>query len=234
MHVKGILKGDSPILDQFKDVASGTDRHCLNVSILCKAICQVLEGIDEDNLIVSARLHDIGKCFNPNYFTENQDQDNIHDEIETQVSYQYISRHVSDGVLKLIQLNAPQEIIRIVSEHHGDSVLPAIYKKAKSINKDIDKDKYRYKSCKPSSQESCILMICDVVESATRSMSNAGKLDNIKGSVDELINKMIDDEQLDILTLGQLRLIKKVLIKETKAIFHNRVEYDDVEGDDNE
>lgn len=227
MNIKSILKGDDQILDTFKGVASGSDRHCLNVSILCESVCKDIDDINDDNLIVAARLHDIGKCCNPSYFSENQDQTNIHDDLDPTISYQYISRHIADSVLKLIQMGAPADIIRIVSEHHGDSVISAIYHKAKSEGgRAIEKDFFRYKSNKPSSKESCILMICDVVESATRALSNAGKLDDPKSVIEGLINKMVDDEQLDLLTLGHVRIVKKVLLKETDSIYHKRVDYD--------
>ncbi len=234
MNIKSIIKGDDPILDTFKGVAPGSDRHCVNVSLLCEAVCKVVDDIDADNLVVAARLHDIGKCANPLYFSENQDQSNIHDDLEPSVSYQYISRHIADSVLKLIQMEVPADIVRIVSEHHGDSVMTAIYKKAKAKKKPSshNEDFFRYKSCKPSSRESCILMICDVVESATRSMYNAGKLDDMKDTIESLLNKMVDDEQLDILTLGHIRVIKKVLLKETESIYHKRVDYDAEEEKD--
>ena len=234
MNIKGILKGDDPILDTFKGVAPGSDRHCVNVALLCEAICKDVGDVNDDNLVVAARLHDIGKCINPLYFSENQDQTNIHDDLEPTISYQYISRHIADGVLKLIQLGIPTDIIKIVSEHHGDSVIGAIYNKAKKKKKPTsqNEDFFRYKSCKPSSKESCILMICDVVESATRALYNAGKLDDAKSIIESLINKMVDDEQLDILTLGHIRVIKKVLLKETDSIYHKRVDYEAEEDND--
>jgi len=233
--IKQIIKGDSFILDNFKDIAPGSDRHCLNVSILCEAIGKVIEDIDHDDLIAAARLHDIGKCNNPSYFSENQDNDsNIHDDLDPPISFQYISRHISDGVLKLIQLGIKSEVIKIVSEHHGDSIVGGIYQKAKKkYNGSTMEEHYRYKSTKPTCVESCILMIADVVESACRSISNSGKLDDVKSVVERLINDLIDDEQLDVLTIGQIRLIKKILLKEIESIYHKRVSYeDDDEGKD--
>ena len=227
MDINSIIKGDDPILDTFKGVAPGSDRHCVNVALLCEAVCKLVDDINADNLVVAARLHDIGKCSNPSYFSENQDSTNIHDDLEPAISYQYISRHIADSVLKLIQMDVPADVVKIVSEHHGDSVITAIYMKAKSSKKKgIEEDFFRYKSSKPSSKESCILMICDVVESATRALYNAGKLDDAKTTIQGLINKMVDDEQLDILTLGHIRVIKKVLLKETESIYHKRVDYD--------
>jgi len=227
MNIEEVLKGDCALLDTFKDVAPGTDRHCINVSIICEAIGKLIDEVDVDLLVAAARVHDVGKCNNPSYFSENQNEENVHDNLEPAVSYQYISRHISDGVLKLIQLGLPNKLVKIISEHHGDSVINGIYNKTKGKGKrNVDDSLYRYKSSKPTSIESCILMICDVVESATKALANADKLDNIKGIIDNLIDNMIDDEQLDILTLGHIRIIKKVLLKEIESIYHKRVEYE--------
>lgn len=233
MDTKSIVNGDCAIIEKFKDIAPGSDRHCLNVSILCDSISKVINGIDSLKLVAAARLHDVGKCNNPSYFSENQDTDtNVHDDLDPPISYQYISRHLSDGVLKLIQANVDPDIIKIVSEHHGDSVIGGIFVKAKKkYNGSTMEEHYRYKSSKPTMSESCILMICDVVESACRSLSSSGKLDDTKNVIDKLINDLIDDEQLDVLTIGQIRIIKKVLLKEIESIYHKRVDYEEEDKD---
>ena len=227
MNIKSILDGDDPILDVFKNVAPGTDRHCINVSLLCESVGKSIENVDLENLVAAARIHDIGKCNNPQYFSENQDKENIHDRLEPDVSYQYISRHIADGVLALIQMDCPREVIKIVSEHHGDTVIGAIHAKTTDISEDF----FRYKSSKPTTKEACVLMICDVVESAARAYFTAGKLDDEMGLVDKLLSRLIDDEQLDILTIGEIRAIKRALVKEIRAIYHKRVEYGDEDKD---
>lgn len=227
MNLERIKNGDAPILDIFKKLAPGTNRHCVNVSLLCESVCKEICDTESDSLIIAARLHDIGKCNNPLFFSENQDKTNIHDTLDPYTSYQYITRHVSDSVLKLIQQGFPFDIVRIVSEHHGNTVLRSIFNKIKD-DKYLEDD-FRYNSSKPTTKESCILMICDVVESATRSMDSVGKLSDISGIIDTLINNLVMDEQLDILTIGQLRVIKTILIKEIESIYHKRVEYDDDE-----
>ena len=221
MNTKDIINGDDQILEIFKNTAPGTYRHCLNVSLLCEAVGEIMNDINSENLVIAAKLHDIGKCNNPKYFSENQDQENVHDVLEASVSYQYISRHVADSVLTLVQMGCPVDIIKIISEHHGDSVIGSLHNKAP----DVDENFFRYKSSKPTMKESCILMICDVIESAARAYFNAGKLDDEKILIDNLINRLIDDEQLDILTIGDIRTIKKILLKEVKSIYHKRVEY---------
>jgi len=223
-----ILSDDFVLLERFKDIAPGSQKHCANVAVLCESVSKVIDGINGKELVAAAKLHDIGKICNPQYFSENQEADtNIHDDLDPPVSYQYISRHIGDGVMKLIQQNIDPMIIRIVSEHHGDTVIGSIYNKAKAkYNGSVIEDHYRYKSCKPSMPESCILMICDVIESACRSVSNSKKEVDYKEFIDKLINNLIDDEQLDVLRIGHIRIIKKVLVKEIESMYHKRVSYD--------
>jgi len=226
-NITRFIDGSSPVMERFKEIAPGTYRHCINVGQLCESVAKELK-FDSEILQVAGSLHDIGKCNNPNWFSENQEPDkNPHDDTEPKVSYQIISRHVSDSVLKLVQMGVPTNIIHIISEHHGDTIVCAIYNKAKSVNGDASDDHFRYKSCKPSTPESCILMLCDVTEATCRSLYNNDKLSNSRTTIDSIVNKLMDDEQLDVLTIGDVRVIKRVLYKEIDSFFHKRVDYDE-------
>jgi len=229
MDTKEFLLHNNHIIERFKDIAPGTYRHCCNVAQLCEPVAKEL-AINSDTLILAATLHDIGKCTCPINFIENQvDDNNPHDKLDPAISFQLLSRHLSDSVLKLIQMNAPIEVIRIVSEHHGNTLIKSIFTKAKEVYKgNAVEEHYKYKSAKPSSVESCVLMCCDVVESACRALSNAGKLKDYKSTVEKLMLVMSEEEQIDILSLGQLRTIKKVLSAEIGAIYHKRVDYEEV------
>lgn len=226
--VKDFIDNDSPLIQRFKELAPGTFRHCSNVAQLCEPIAKEL-GLNIDNLIVAAMLHDIGKTFNPEAFIENTVDKNMHDGLDPAISYQLISRHISDSVLKLVQHGVPLDVVRIVSEHHGNGIMKVIYGKALEKNADIVPDHYRYKSNKPSSAESCVLMICDVIESAARAMHNANKLTDCKAVIDKLIESIIVDTQIDILSLGQLRVIKKILISEIANVYHKRIDYEETD-----
>ncbi len=227
MELKDFIDSSNPLMEKFKDAAPGTYRHCQTVGALCETVGKELD-LDVDSLVVAATLHDIGKCNNPDYFIENQvDNKNPHEDLDPQVSFQYISRHISDGVLRLIQLGLPMDVIKIVSEHHGDSLIRSIYNKAKAVYKGgTAEDYYRYKSCKPSTVEACVLMLSDVCESACRALHNSDKLGEIKEVVEKMIANITDDEQLDVLSIGQLRVVKVVLVKELENIFHKRLDYD--------
>lgn len=222
------IDSNSPIMERFKEIAPGTYRHCINVEQLCESVAKEL-SLDAEEMMVAGALHDIGKCYNPGWFSENQEPDkNPHDKCDPTISYQYISRHVGDSVLKLVQMGVPSKIVHIVSEHHGDTVIKAIFNKAKEkYNGETIEDHYRYKGNKPSTIESCVLMVCDSVEATCRALYNNDKLNNSRETIDKIVDNLIDDEQLDVLTIGDIRIIKRILYKEIDSFFHKRVDYDE-------
>ena len=217
------------LYEYFKETAPGSYRHCETVASLCEAIAKELE-LDTENLVLAARLHDIGKTFNPDMFSENQPKDdNVHDSMSPEQSYLYISRHVGDSLIILTPLSyISKEVLSIISQHHGNSCIASLYNKVKKkTDGESVKDGFRYKGCKPSINEAAVLMIADVVEAATRSFHDSNTLDDIPTVIDGLIENLIEDHQLDMMRIGDVRVIKKVLYKEIDNMYHKRVVYDD-------
>lgn len=225
IDLKRYLDSDYPLLDKFKEAAPGTFRHSQNVADLCESVASDL-GLDITLMRVCATYHDIGKMWNPKYFTENQNGDgNPHDKLEPHISYQLISRHVSDSVLVLTtETDMPIEVMRIISEHHGDCIMKSIFKKSDIKNSDT----FRYKGPKPSNEYSSILMIVDAVEATARSV--ADKLntpESKKKVVKDTIDRLRDDQQLDEMKVGILRQVQNRLIRELDGIYHTRIDYDE-------
>lgn len=222
--LKEIIDPKFPILEKFRMDAPGTYKHCQNVASLCESISLEL-NLDLLKMNVSAIYHDIGKTVNPLYFSENQNGKNIHDDLKPDVSYQYISRHVGDTILILLQIpDFPLEIMEIISQHHGNTVLKYFYNKSNSKNDTC----YRYKCQNPQTIESAVLMLADSVEATARSLFSSGKLNTMndrRNVVNATIDNLAIDKQLDNLTYGQGRIIKSVLCKELDNIYHKRVDY---------
>jgi hypothetical protein len=233
--LKELTDNSSPLMEQFKDKAPGTFRHCQSVASLIEPIAEEL-GLNTEHLVVAAKIHDIGKAVNPIWFTENQSADNPHDKVDPTYSYCLISRHISDGAMKLLQYQEiPREVIVWVSEHHGDTIIQSIYAKAKEkYNGGTSIDAYRYKCRKPSCIESALLMVCDCVEATLKSLFTNDKLEDVKSAIDKVINNLIDDEQLDQLKIGDIRIVKKVLCREATSIYHKRIAYTAEEEKENE
>lgn len=228
-ELKHYLDTDYPLLDKFKGAAPGTFRHCQNVANLAEAVASDL-GMNTTLMKVCATYHDIGKMYNPNYFTENQNGDgNPHDELDPHISYQLISRHVADSVFILMtETDMPREVMEIVAEHHGDAVLKAIFNKGDKKNPDA----YRYKCPKPTNEYSSILMIVDAVEATARSISEKLTTPEAKIKVvKETIDRLREDQQLDEMKVGTLRQVQKRLIRELDGIYHTRLDYDEEKGE---
>lgn len=223
---KSFLDPKFPLLKKFRQIAPGTNKHCENVMSLCEGIALEL-GINENLLKVAARYHDIGKINYPEAFSENQNGENIHDNLDPQISYHIITKHVCDSVLYLLQIEMmPRKVLEIVSQHHGNTVLKFFHDKDGGNKEDM----YRYKCQPPKSIEAVILMICDSVEATARALASNGKLNNtddMKSVVDSTLKRLVDDDQLDDVRVKELKIIKKVLYRELENIYHKRILYED-------
>jgi putative nucleotidyltransferase with HDIG domain len=219
-----LLDSTYPLLQRFRDACPGTYKHSQNLASMIEGIALAL-NLEVTKLKVAAQYHDVGKMFSPKYFTENQvDDENPHENMKPSVSYQIITRHVSDSVAILINdPKFPRDIIEIISQHHGNSVLKYFFSKSGS---DVE-DNFRYKTAKPTCIESAVLMICDHIEATSRSLVQANKFDP-SSVIETTINGLIDDGQLDdvIMRLGDLKKIKEALAKELEGTYQKRVDYD--------
>lgn len=220
-----LLDPNYPLLKKFRDTCPGTYKHSQNLSSMVEGVSISL-GLDVSYMKVASIYHDIGKMINPSYFSENQvDSDNPHDKLDPRISYQIISRHVSDTAMILMNDdNFPRELIQMASQHHGSTVMRYFFDKSGS---EVD-DYFRYKSEKPTRVEAAILMICDCIEARTRSELQKMGIDFNPGSIiEDTINSLLSDNQLDdvVMRLGDLQKIKDALCKELQGTYQKRVDY---------
>jgi len=230
-----VLDFNFPLFRRLREEAPGTHKHSQTLMSMTENVCAAL-GIEGTTLKMATMYHDIGKLWSPFVFSENQNADeNIHDELEPWVSCHLITRHVSDSIAILVANNFPLEVIHIVSQHHGTSILKAIYEKAvkakgrKRIT--IPASDFRYKTEKPLSLESLILMLCDNIEARSRAVYVEQKRDvDPAVFVLDTFNSIMADGQFDEvqIRLGHINIIQEALIADISANFHKRVEY---EGD---
>jgi putative nucleotidyltransferase with HDIG domain len=222
-NLSQLLDSSYPLLQKFREACPGSYKHSQAVASMVEMISLEL-GLDVTYMKVAAMYHDIGKSINPKYFTENQlDNENPHEKLEPMLSYQLITRHVSDTALILLNdENFPRDLIEIICQHHGTSVVRYFFDKS---NSDIE-DNYRYKSRKPQDVQSMILMICDYIEARSRAEIQAGKFDPIL-IIDDCINSLMSDGQLDevVMKLGNLQKIKECLAKDLEGTYQKRVDY---------
>ena len=219
---------NSKLLKELSDKAPGTFHHSLNVANLAEAAANEI-GANTMLVRVGALYHDIGKMKNPTYFTENQmTGTNAHDELSPKESAKIIINHVIDGVELAKKNNLPDRVIDFIRTHHGTSTVYYFYNKQKESNLDFETTDFSYNGPKPFNKETAILMMCDSVEAASKSLKdpNSTKINNF---VDAIISKQMDTDQFlnaDI-TLKEIQSIKKVLKQKLANMYHLRIEYPD-------
>ena len=225
-----LLDSSYPLLQKFRETCPGSFKHSQALSSMIEGISLAL-GLDVTFMKVASLYHDIGKIFNPKYFTENQLEDeNPHEKLDPKMSYQIISRHVSDTALILLNdEHFPRDLIEIIACHHGTSIVQYFFDKSES---DVE-DNYRYKAQKPKKVESMLLMICDTIEAKSRSLIQSGNF-NPTEAIEGTINSLLSDGQLDdvVMRLGDLQKIKDALAKELEGTYQKRVNYSKVKEED--
>ena len=224
---------DQPILKELMVKAPGSYHHSVMVSNMVEATA---ESIHTNPLLakVSAYYHDIGKINKPLYFVENQVKgDNRHEKLAPSMSSLILISHVKDGVELAKQHRLGKEIIDIIQQHHGTSIISYFYQKAKGQSKKresrsspVKEEDFRYPGPKPQTKEAGLVLVADAVEAASRTLVNPTPA-RIQGMVQKIINNIFSDGQLDEceLTLKDLNQIAKSFSKTLSGIFHSRIEY---------
>jgi putative nucleotidyltransferase with HDIG domain len=164
---------------------------------------------------------------NPTYFSENQLTGvNPHDELNSKESVRIILNHVIEGIEIARKYNIPERVIDFIRTHHGTSLVYYFYNKDLKLEIKPDEKDYMYAGPKPFSKETAIVMMCDGVEAASKSLNNPDFV-KINEFVNLIISKQINSDQFinANITFKEIEVIKKVLINKLINIFHIRIEY---------
>ncbi len=228
MRLLDLTNPNHPLMRRLLLEAPGTYHHSIIIANLAEAAAEAI-GANPLLARAGAYFHDIGKLKRPLYFKENQiGTSNLHDTTDPKVSAAIIISHVREGLSMAKQHRLPQEIQQIISEHHGNSLVVYFYQKAVSeANSDpVDEQSFRYDGEPPRSAEGAIIMICDTVEAAIRTLSNPTR-EEILAFIEELIKKKVEAGLLDRspLTLNDLSMIRDSCATVIYGVFHERIEY---------
>jgi putative nucleotidyltransferase with HDIG domain len=216
---------NAPILRKLFTTAPGTYSHSLMVANLAEQACQDI-GANALLARVGAYYHDIGKMDNPDYFVENQTEYNKHDEIAPRLSATVIRSHVKLGVEKAHSLGLPKDVISIISEHHGNSVITWFYNKASEQEAAVNPEDFSYPGKPPRSRESAAVMLADITEAAVRTLSKP-TVQKIEKFIQQLFEDKVDNGQLSEseLSFRDLEIIKNAFVKTLAGYYHSRIEY---------
>ncbi|MDC7237925.1 MAG: HDIG domain-containing protein [Sphaerochaetaceae bacterium] len=229
---------DHKLLTKLKINAQGTYNHSINVSELAFEAAKAI-GVNAQLCRVAALYHDVGKLDHPEYFTENQEDGvNKHDELTPSMSGSIIRSHVKLGVDACKSAGLPQEIIDIVSEHHGNDLIQYFYHEAikdsndNPYNRVVPSD-YCYTGNPPRSKESAIVMIADSVEAASH--SNKTSAQKVGRLISTIIKQKLDRGQLNDshLDLSELKIIEQSLEHSLVGKLHTRIKYPNEEDKPN-
>jgi putative nucleotidyltransferase with HDIG domain len=218
---------NNKLLRQLADKAPGTFQHSLQVMNLADAAAR---SIGANVLLVraGALYHDIGKLANPQCFTENANPGmNYHEGLSLKESAQEIIRHVSDGLAIAEKNGLPHVIQDFISSHHGTSCTGYFYTKYLNDGGNPDEvSEFFYNGKRPVTKEQVVLMICDSVEAASRSLKNYSP-DSISALVDKIVEVKASENQFDEsnISLHELNILKEEIKSYLQQMYHSRVSY---------
>ena len=226
-----LMNLEQPLLQELMVRAPGTYHHSLIVANLVEAGARTI-GADGTLAKTAALYHDIGKLKNPEYFIENQfGGKNKHDKLAPSMSALILTNHVKKGVEMAEQHRLGPEIIDIIRQHHGCGLIRYFYAKAQEAVQTkgegaVREEDFRYPGPKPQSREAALLLLADIVEASSRTLSDPTS-SRIRGHIKSMVNMVFKEEQLDEtdLTLRDLNKLVEAFHRILTGIFHQRVAY---------
>ena len=221
---------NNPLLQELSAKAPGTFHHCLQVMNMVDAVGRATDA-NVALLRAAALYHDLGKMQNPLCFIENEtlnpEAEKYHAGKTPMESAADIIRHVDDGLAIAEENRLPDQIKAFIRTHHGTT--STAYFLNKYLNEGGDPAQasaFQYHGQKPVTKEQVILMVCDSVEAASRTMK-----DFTPESYDRLVEGIVAGkeregqfEDADI-TIHDMNLMKRMLKTYLQQIFHGRVSY---------
>lgn len=223
---------NNELLRRLSEVAPGTFQHSITVGNLGVEIASKIRA--KGQLVRTGALyHDIGKMVNPVFFTENQVGVNPHDKISDLESAKIIIGHVTEGLRLAEKYNLPNIIKAFITTHHGMGLVKYFYINYKNEHPDeeVDEAPFRYPGPNPWTREQAILMMCDTVEAASRSLP-----EYTEESISNLVNRLIDSQMANgyftdcPITFRDINIAKQVLIERLKSIYHTRIQYPELKS----
>ena len=230
-RLRELCDTSNSMIRDLEQVAPGTFQHSLQVMNMADAVAR---AVDANPLLVraGALYHDIGKIRNPQCFVENEslvkknEEDKYHSPLTPEQSAQDIIRHMTDGVEMARKNHLPDVIVDFIRTHHGTTLVSYFYNKAMGSGHGVDESDFRYPGQKPRTKEQIILMLCDSIEAASRSLSDYSP-ESCSAFVERMVKGKMDEGQFDDsdISIRELGLVKEVIKTYLAQMHHGRVVY---------
>lgn len=231
-RLRDLVDTSNPLLRRLEREAPGTFHHSVQVRNMAEAAAR---AVGANPLLVSAgaMYHDIGKIQNPACFIENEsllhkeEGHKYHDGLSPRQSSHDIIRHVADGVEIAREHSLPQVVIDFILTHHGTTVTRYFYSKfLKDGGDPAYREDFTYPGVPPKTKEQVILMLCDTVEAASRTLKASSPAE-ISAFVEELVGEKSADGQFtqSEISIKDMDTVKEVIKSWLSREFHERVAY---------
>jgi len=222
----------------FRDFATkcpGTCQHVMQVSNLAESVARAV-GANPMLAKAGAMYHDIGKMSNPMCYTENQAGGvNPTASLDHRQGAQLIISHVTEGVKLAKKHNLPFQIIEFIVMHHGTSVTRFFYNSYANEHQgeQVPVEWFKYPGPIPRTKETVIVMMCDSIEAASRSLKEYTE-ESISKLVEGIVSSQMNDGQYDDapITMRDITTAKRVIKEELLNIYHSRISYPELHQTD--
>nr|MBR6778492.1 HDIG domain-containing protein [Clostridia bacterium] len=225
-RLRELTSSDAKILQKLKEEAPGTYNHSMMVAQLAEASAAAI-GEDVDYARAAALYHDVGKLHNPEHFTENQGEYNLHDELTPELSADIIRSHAKDGYTLIKTQHLPEFLADVAIQHHGTMPIRYFYAKAlKLTDGELNIEDFSYLGPKPQTKIAAIIMIADASEAAVRA-TNSRSPEAAEKAIRAVIEERMDLEQFSEcdITLADLTKIRQALVTTLTGVYHHRIKY---------
>lgn len=220
---------NNPLLRELSEECPGTFQHSMAVANLVTNAAHRV-GANVQLVRAGALYHDIGKSKNPAFFTENQHGVNPHDSLTPVQSARVIIGHVTDGLKMAEKAKLPKVIRDMIEQHHGSSTTRYFYNTYCNAHpgENVDPAPFTYPGENPQSKEASLLMMADVVEAASRSLTDH-KPETITALVDKLIDAQVAEgyHKDSPLSFRDITTIKQSFVESLRTMYHVRIAYPD-------
>ena len=228
-RLRELTSHDARLLKKLRDEAPGTFNHSVSVAQLAESCASAL-GENADYARAAAYYHDVGKLHQPEYFTENQGEYNLHDELTPELSADIIRSHAHDGYELIRSHRLPQFLADVALQHHGTLPIRYFYAKAlKMTDGQLNVEDFSYSGPKPQTRIAAIIMIADAAEATVRALP-----DRTQETVEEAVRKIIE-ERMELeqfsdcdITMYDLATIRRTIVDTLTGVYHHRVNYPNI------
>jgi putative nucleotidyltransferase with HDIG domain len=225
-RLRELTSHDAKLLKKLRAEAPGTFNHSVSVAQLAES-CAAALGENADYARAAAYYHDVGKLHQPEYFTENQGDYNLHDELTPELSADIIRSHTQDGCELIRSHHLPQFFADVAVQHHGTLPIRYFYAKAlKMTDGELNIEDFSYPGPKPQTRIAAIIMIADAAEASVRALPNRTQ-EKVEETVRKIIEERMELEQFSDceITMYDLATIRRTLVDTPTGVYHHRVSY---------